>query len=449
MYLFSRGGKRQDLSPKEGLEIRIRRSLAMFRAEGLGDEGVVAFESLAESQQDIGGRVRAVAEGLGAVQGLVNQVAVIEDCLAEAFEEHRRLALAKATLHHDRDHAESLYNEKLAEASALHSELMSLRAEKEAVDAKLEQTLLDLEGVMHRHHLLNAAKVEVDENLAQASLNLSVVRDEMEGLRLEAEALKQQVELGVARIAELTSSYNEAHEKSVFLANRCDSYELTVQLSADEVVNLKRHVETLAHERDLAYQARLQKESEAASSRDELSRLFDKYQNDSKVKETELNRLKDELDSLRASIRMLEQINGGLNLENDKQTTQLRHFQEAQKQIEMSVSRLEGKERRLATNLEHMTAAKKELEQSRSTMAARLDSTTQRLRARDAEVNRLEGEVSRLSSQMEEQSASSRDAIDTLSQRIFELEKDLNSQKRETAFFSVKSSSGNIEYIKK
>ena len=393
--------------------------------------------------------MRTVAEGLGAVQALVSQVAVIEDCLSEAFEEHRRLALAKAALQQDHDHAEGLYSDKLAEANALHSELLSLRTAKEAVDAKLEHALLDLEGMVHRHHQLSASKMEVDENLAQASLNLAAVRDEMEGLRLEAEALKQQVELGSVRIVELTTGYNEANEKSIFLASRCDAYELTMQLNADEVVNLKRQVEALAHERDMAYQARLQKENEAASARDELSRLFDKYQNDSKAKETELNRLKDELDGLRATIRMLEQINGDLSLESGKQTTQVRHLQETQRQLEMSVNRLEVKEKRLASNLEQVTSAKKEIEQSRTTMTARLDSITQRLRGRDAEVSRLEGEVSRLTEKMEEQHAGSRDMIDALNQRIFELEKDLNSQKRETAFFSVKSSGNNVEFAVK
>ena len=168
-----------------------------------------------------------------------------------------------------------------------------------------------------------------------------------------------------------------------------------------------------------------------------MSKLFEKYQTDVKLKEADLNLLRFEIDGLRSSLRMLEQINSDLKVENEKMTSQARHLQDANKQFEVTVNRLEGKLSRITGNLDAATAAKAQIDQSRAAMSARLDAISQTLRGREVDVRRLENDVARQATQIEEQSAQYHDTVEALNARIFELEKELTSQKNEATFYAT------------
>jgi len=91
---------------------------------------------------------------------------------------------------------------------------------------------------------------------------------------------------------------------------------------------------------------------------------------------------------------------------------------------------------RLTAKLDSTVAAKAQLDQSRATMTARLEAVTQTLYEREADVKRLEGELQHLSAQTEKQNALSHETIESLSARVFELEKELSAQRNETAFYT-------------
>ena len=223
----------------------------------------------------------------------------------------------------------------------------------------------------------------------------------------------------------------------MLLANRCETHEAALQARAEEVSNLREQVDLLAHEKDTSLQYGNQKGLEADQARTEMSKLFEKYQADVKAKEADLNLLRFEIDSLNSSVRMLEQINSDLKVENEKLNTQARHMQDANKQLEVNVNRLDAKLGRITGNLDAATTAKAQIEQSRTAMAARLDAISQTLRGREVDVRRLENDVARQATQIEEQSAQYHDTVEALNARIFELGKELTSQKNEATFYAT------------
>lgn len=429
LSLFSRGSASQDTQTAEGLASRLQSS---------ADGTVIAgFESLAEAQQTIDYSLASVFQGLSGVQELVAQVATLKSDLAATFEEHRKLALLNSALEQDRGHLGEKLRDKSAQYDALLADHSALRADFEEARSGLEKAQADLEGLEHRHHLLGIAKKEIDAVLTRTSAQLISAQDEVEGLQMEVAALREQAETDATRISALTASFNETFEKSTLLSNRCEAYEAASQLRAEEIANLREQVELLSHEKNAAHQQCQQKEQEIANVRAELSRLFEKAQSDNKIKEAELNNLRIEYDGSRSSVKMLEQVNADLKVENEKLMAQARQLQESNKSLEVSVGRLEAKVGRLGTNLEATAAAKAQIDESRVAMTKRVEAATQALRAAESDIKRLEGDVVRLTAQNEEHGARARETADALNARIFELEKELNAQKQETAFYAA------------
>jgi chromosome segregation ATPase len=428
LSLFSRGSVSQDMLAGEGTAPRLPAS---------ENTTIAGFESLAETQQTIDYALASVYQGLSGVQDLVAQVAKLKTDLAATFEEHRKLALINSSLEQDRGHLGDKLREKNAQYETLSSDHAALRSQLEETRSGLEKAQAELEGLEHRHHLLGVSKKEVDAVLARTSAQLIAAQDEIEGLHMEVASLKDQAETDAARISELTASFNETFEKSSLLANRCEAYEASSQLRAEEIAHLREQVELLSHEKNAANQQCQQKEQEVANVRSELSRLFEKAQSDNKIKEAELNNLRIEFDGSRSSVKMLEQVNADLKTENEKLMAQARQLQELNKNLEVSVSRLEAKVGRLGNNLEATTAAKAQIDESRVVMSKRVEAATQALRASESDIKRLEGEVVRLTALNEEQGARARDTADSLNARIFELEKELNAQKQEAAFYAA------------
>ena len=406
---------------------------------GHGIEDSAAFEFLAKSQQSVDHYMWSVGQGLATVQQLSDQMRSLKGEMASTFDEHRRLAAANVALRQGLDHAQGKLSEKTAENDDLHREIVANRSKLKETSEALEKARAELEAIEHRHHLLGISKKEVDELLSRTSSQLAIAQDEAEGLRLECGALKLRVEADSNRIAELSASYNEAHEKSVLLTKRCETNEASLQLKGEEITELKQSAESLTHENSRVLQFANQKGLEADQTRSEMSKLFEKYQSDTKSKEADLNLVRFEADSLRSSVRMLEQINSDLKIENEKVMTDVRHLQEATKQFEVTVARLEGKLARTGGNLDATLTAKSQIEQSREAMAARLDATTQALRGREVDVKRLENEVAAQASQIEEQSALYHDTLEALNARVFELEKELASQLNEVRFYATQA----------
>ena len=398
---------------------------------------LATFKVLADSQQSIDHHVSTVSDGLLGVQQLVTQMASLKVGMETAFDEHHKLARLHARLKQDFSHVELKYAEKCQDYEKVEDELGTVRGSLKETNEFLENTKAELEALEQRHHLLSIAKKEADETLSRTSSQLFFSQDEAEGLRIEVNSLKVQIESDALRIAELSANYSEAFEKSVLLANRCESYEASLQSRNEEISNLKQQVDLLTHEKNTSLQYSNQKGLEADQTRTEMSKLFEKYQTDVKLKEADLNLLRFEIDGLRSSLRMLEQINSDLKVENEKMTSQARHLQDANKQFEVTVNRLEGKLSRITGNLDAATAAKAQIDQSRAAMSARLDAVTQTLRGREVDVRRLENDVARQAAQIEEQSAQYHDTVEALNARIFELEKELTSQKNEATFYAT------------
>lgn len=105
---------------------------------------------------------------------------------------------------------------------------------------------------------------------------------------------------------------------------------------------------------------------------------------------------------------------------------------------------MEAKLSRVTADLETAQAARSQIEQARSAMSSRVETVTQALRGREADVSRLEAEVAKLTNQLEDHTARSRGMIEALQSRVFELEKDLAAQKNETAYYYAQ-----VEIMKK
>jgi chromosome segregation ATPase len=400
---------------------------------------VSVFGSLAESQRSIDDGLSTVLQGLSSVQSLVSRMLTMQGEVQDLFEKHRASALANAALEQEREHLQSRLREKSAEAEATMRSLNATNAELDTVRSGLQKKNLDYESLEHRLQVMGIAKKDADEQAASLSSQLIVAQEELDGIHLEANSLRQQAERDAVRLDELTARTSEQAETVSLLTHRCEAQDVTLQARADEVINLKQQVELLSHEHVNAQQYASQKDRELAQAKLDLSKLFEKYQADIKAKESDINQLRREVESCRASIRMLEQINADLKTENDRLTIDGRQIAEDNKRQDVALSRLESKAARLASNLEASNIAKNHVEQARSALAARLEAATDALRGRDSDVRRLEGDVSRLMGDIEEQNALHRATVESLNDRVFELERDLTSQANEAAFLPIQN----------
>ena len=209
-----------------------------------------------------------------------------------------------------------------------------------------------------------------------------------------------------------------------------------MQQKADELIGLAERFDLVFQEKESAVLYSQQKEQEAAHARAEMTRIFQQTQQEKKGRELTINQLRAEVDGAQAQVKTLEEVHGETLESNERLINQVRKLEDQNKQSEITLGRLETKVVRLTAKLDATVAAKSQLDQSRATMTARLEAVTQTLYEREADVKRLEGELQHLNAQTEKQNALSHETIESLSARVFELEKELSAQRNETAFYT-------------
>lgn len=436
MSLFSRRNAAGDQAGSDQMHL-LPLALSEQRSEAVvlsRDTG--AFGMLGENQQSIDFALSSVYQGLMGLQSLTEQLATLKSDLNKSFEDHRKLALSYSSIRQDRDHAQSRLAEKTELYEAAHGELVGLRSEIEDVRRNYERARTDFEALEHRHHLLSVAKRETEDQLTRNGASLGLAQEEIESLRLECSSLQDAVDTYGVRVAELTSKYNEANNKAVLLANRCEGLESALQQKADELIGLAERFDLVFQEKESAVLYSQQKEQEAAHARAEMTRIFQQAQQEKKGRELTINQLKAEIDGAQAQVKTLEEVHGEALESNERMINQVRKLEDQNKQSEITLGRLETKVVRLTAKLDSTVAAKAQLDQSRATMTARLEAVTQTLYEREADVKRLEGELQHLSAQTEKQNALSHETIESFSARVFELEKELSAQRNETAFYT-------------
>ena len=261
-------------------------------------------------------------------------------------------------------------------------------------------------------------------------------QDEAAALEREASGLREQSDAQSARIADLSEKFNETSNKCIFLTNRCEALELNLQEKINELVGLRELVDMLHQEKDSAVLYGRQKELDASQARSESARLFQQGQQEKKAREVEASNLRIELDTVRSSLRTHEELIADLRNQNDKLKSDLAHYEDRTKTLSSSSSRREAMLARITAKLESTTTARTQIEQSRAVMSARLETLTQILSEREADVKRLEGSLEQTIAKGEEHAARADDKIEALNNRIFELEKELNSSRNEAAFYS-------------
>jgi myosin heavy chain 9/10/11/14 len=399
-------------------------------------QDVAAFERLGQRQQSIDGALTEVHRDLVGLQSLIGQATALKSELAEAFDEHRKLALAHFAVQQDRDNAELRFREKATLCDAAQAELVALRAEFDEVRRHRERVVTDFEALEHRHHLAAVAKRETEEALTRTSASLAAVQDEAEGLRLEVSSLQGAVDSYGARIGELTEKYNEANSRGVLLSNRCESLEVALHLKEEELISSTERLEALRQEKDALSQSNQQKDQEISDLRSDITHISKQAQQDKKAREYDINQLKGQLDFAQAEVKALQEVNREIGTENARHAALLRKLADDKSQSDINLNRLESRLSRLNAKLEVAGAAKTQLEESRAAISARLEAATQALSERESDIKRLEAEFSRLSIEAESQNATARDTIEALTSKVFELEKELSAQRNEAAYFT-------------
>ena len=407
-----------------------------MREAGASVQDIAAFELLGERQQSISGGVDLIIKDLGAITSVLQQLATLKADLARTFEAHRRLAMENADLLKDKERAEQGLREKSAQHDVLAADLRIAKASLEEASRNLEKARTDLESLENRYHVLGVAKKEADELLQRVQSQLQAAHDEVSSLERDVAGLREHSENQAARIVELSEKYNETNSKFAFLSNRCEILEAGVQEKTVEIVGLRELVDLLTQEKESSLAYGRQKEQEATQARTEASRSFQQGQQDKKVREIEIGKLRIELDTVRSNLKTHEDIGAEMRIQCDKLTADLAYQEDRNKTLEAANSRLEAQVARMSAKLDSTMSAKSQIEQSRAVISARLDTLTQAIAEREADVRRLEKEVATLSIRNEEQTAMSGDAIEALNSRIFELEKELTARQNESAFYA-------------
>lgn len=397
---------------------------------------IAAFEMLGDHQQSIANDVDLVIRDLDTVTTLVQQLSTIKAELARSFDAHRKLAMEHAELQKDKERAETGLREKSVHSEALSVDLKSTRASLEEISRSHSKARADLEALENRFHLLGVAKKDGDEQYSRIQSQLVAAQDEAAALEREASGLREQSDAQSARIADLSEKFNETSNKCIFLTNRCEALELNLQEKINELVGLRELVDMLHQEKDSAVLYGRQKELDASQARSESARLFQQGQQEKKAREVEASNLRIELDTVRSSLRTHEELIADLRNQNDKLKSDLAHYEDRTKTLSSSSSRREAMLARITAKLESTTTARTQIEQSRAVMSARLETLTQILSEREADVKRLEGSLEQTIAKGEEHAARADDKIEALNNRIFELEKELNSSRNEAAFYS-------------
>ncbi|WP_295444199.1 hypothetical protein [Sphingorhabdus sp. EL138] len=394
-----------------------------------------AFGSLGESKQSIEYAISTVHQGLVGMQALVEQVAVLRADLTKIFEEHRKLALANSAIRQERDQTQKQLIEKSEKYKATHAALVPLQLEVEDLRRNYELTRTALEALEHRHHLFSVAKRETEDQLDRYVSQLAVANEEVDNLRLEATSLQETVENYTLKIADLTAKCNDSNSQLMFLTNQCEALDNTLQKKSDEIIAANEKYDLIYQEKQSAVLYSQQKEQEAIHARNEMTRLFEEGQQDKKVRDTVINKLKSELDNARAKLRMLDEVNSEVTGENERLGLAIRRLDDLVKQSNAKNGRLETNVERLNAKLDTTIEAKVQTEQSRATITERLEAMTQLLEEREAVIKERDEQVARLVNQSEQERDSSQDAIESLGLKVFELEKELTAQRNQTAFY--------------
>lgn len=402
-----------------------------------GDE-VAAFERLGENQTAIEHGLSNVVLGLSEVQALIDQMSTLTMHLGSSFEEHRRLALANASLSRDRDRAEQNLSEKREQHEGAVKELTSLRPKLEETRRDLERAKTELESLEHRHQIQSLSKKESEDQLSRTQNQLSAALGEVDSNRAEISSLQDTVDAYGSRINEVTGKLNEATNQVILISNRQEVLEASLQEKIDENMQLIERIDLVSQEKDAAVLYGQQREQENSHIREELARISQLLQQEKKSREIESNQLRSALGDAMSRIKTLGEMEEIVREESEKNSVKLRKLDEKLKRAETSENTLEAKVARLEAKLDTISAAKSEIENSRSIILARLEALTQTLCERDSEINRLEGEVAQMVQQLTGDNMVAQDTIDELRSKIFELEKEISTKRNESAFFTGK-----------
>lgn len=422
-------------SDTDSFDRRPRKQTIDYDAFGIDGDDMAAVESLAEAQRSIEVSISSVTSGLADIQALTAHMSALQAGFATLFDDYRRSTLASLKLEQDRDRYSDQAREKSQELESVRAEAASLRREVETMRGNLAKAQSDLEASEKRNHLLEISRKEVEQQLIAATSELRVVGEDAETYRLELASLRQQVDGDASKLADLSARHQEVYQKSLLLSERCENHEKTLQASYDQIAGLRANVESLTQERDSFQSYAQQKDAETAQLRSDLFKTVEKSQSDIRAKDKDVADLRAENESIRASAKIFEQVNLELKFDNEAKSSQIRHQEEAISKLELTVNKLEAKLGRVSTDLDAALAAKAQTDQSRAAMASRVESMSQALRGREADVFRLENEIASLTTQLENHDGRSRSTIESLESRIFELEKDLSAQKNETAYY--------------
>lgn len=438
LNLFARRLEGQDVEYDDGGDKRASLTAAISGSEA------TMFESMGESQQSIDGALASTINRLQGLQTIIDGLTAVRAEVSGTLDDHRKIALTALSIEHDRNRFEQMHAEKADEADRLTGELGKLRIALDESRASYAKAASELELLEQRHHLLAVAKKESEEQAARQAAVLLTSQDEAEALRLEVVSLREQTSVDDGRLAELSQSNQERFAQISLLTTRCENFEHIVQQRGDEIAILNEQVNKLHRANEAQMKENQLQERENAALRIELSKAFERHQADLRSRDGELNSLRSEHDLAQSSIKVLEQFNTDLKLEQEKQFAEIRRLQDDAKQLEIAAARADGKALRLGISLDAAQSAKTQLDQSRTTMMARVETMSQSLRSAEADTRRLENEVARLTALLEQNGAQSRDTIDVLNGRISTLEKDLVTQSKEAVFYSAQ-----IEQMKK
>lgn len=423
---------------RRSLSLPSGESMANFVSEGTSNHATdsAMFGSLGENQQSIDFMLENVQQGLAGVEALVEQVSALKADVFKNFEEHRKLALANSALRQEHEQVQHRFAENLDLYKQTYAELVSQKSQAEEFRRNYERTRADLEALEHRHHLLGVAKRETEDQVERYATQVAAVQDELENLRLAVSSLESVTESQKAQILEITSKYNDSNSKALLLSNQCETLEKSLEAKSDEIIILNGKYDTIVQEQTAASLYVQQKEQELANAKAEAARLFQQSQSDKKSREAAINQLQAELGRARAKIKTLEDVNDETVAENMRLVLEVKRLNDLSEQSCVKIERLEASCERLNAKLEATVEAKAQTEQSRLTMSARLEAVTQLLAERENEAKRVSDEVTRLNSQIERETAMSKDVVESLEAKVFELEKELAAQRNETAFFA-------------
>jgi chromosome segregation ATPase len=378
------------------------------------------------------------------VHSLAERMSLLQTNFTALFEDYRKLNLATVKIRQDRDRFAQQYRERSQEVDAARNETSSLRWDLDAVRVNLTKAQGDLEGLEKRNHMLEVEKKEFEQRLTTLSSNLRTAVEEAEANKLELNSLRQQVEGDASKLGEMTARHREAYEKSLLLAERCETYDVTLKGCYEQISGLQRNLEQLTQERNNLQHYSHQKDVEISQLRADVSRSLEKSLADLRAKDRDLADLRTENESYRSNAKIYDQVHGELKLDSETKSSQLRHQEEMITKLELANYKLEAKVGRVVADLESALTAKTQTDQSRAAMSARVDAMAQALRGREADVFRLENQISNMNAQLEDQGARGRSTIEALEAKLFELEKDLTAQKNETAYYYAQ-----VEIMKK